>query len=218
MHTKVSYNNDEDNSYFSFATTASGYYYILLDELSTQADLELSIYSSDNFTNLIADTSSNETNGEFLYYALDGGKTYYAKVNNYTNSDDIYFDMIVKSPANSTGTGTISAPRSMTIDTIIQDAPIGKSYGDRYNYYKFTTTDTKGFYDMTITDVQGGATLYMYLYNDSKFSDQEGKNEDSDHKLSLYLQANTEYYLQIYNYTGTAINTYDVNSSHKCNI
>jgi len=224
MHTKVAYDlyssdsDDDDNSYYSFATSATGYYYILLDELSPEADLELYVYSNETYTTKVTEATTNETNGEFLYYLLEGDRTYYIKINNYTNSDDIYYDVIVKSPNNITGidtegNGTIAKPKTVTIGTSINDTIIGKNYGDRYNYYKFTTTDTKGFYDITITDIVGGANLYIYLYTDDKFASQEGKIEDTSalyQKLSIYLQANTTYYVQVYNSTGTAINSYDI--------
>lgn len=179
------YESGEDyrDSYYTFTTSSQGFYNIAISDSSQYVYL----YDDASFDDYFEVSYSD---GMRVY--LDANTTYYMKIYNST-SENATFDLSI-SGEGATNEGSESSPVSLTLESIhLAKTGVFDSGEDlRYSYYSFTT-DSEGYYEINASD----SSQWFYLYSDASFSDLE--ESDSSGELRLYLDANTTYYVEVYN-------------------
>lgn len=169
-----------DASYYQIDITEPGRYTFENNDSSNLP--EMYIYSDSEFSTLL--TSFLSTNE--LYFAIVDTGTYYIKVNNSGDYENLSFDTKAKFVSAFINEGNITSPILLTLpisDTINVDSAVP-------SYYKFSVEDS-GYYKINHYFSEDTSSLY----SDSSFSTLLA--EGSPEVITTILTAGTTYYLKI---------------------
>jgi hypothetical protein len=105
----------EDNkNYLKFTPAQTGYYTLHLGTEDEQ-DLEIKIYSDDEFSSLVTYSSGDSVVGEYFTYNYKADQDYYIMIENYDNSVDVDYNLLI-TPSSSDGYYTKDSPMNLTLD------------------------------------------------------------------------------------------------------
>lgn len=208
--TDESYNK----SYLAFRPKSTGYYSLHIGTKESQ-DLDIYLYSDEDFTQLLTSAETTSLYGEQLTYNLKADQTYYMIVSNYDNTIDIDYSLLATT-STVNGFHTKENPISFTLSDydefevlsqIGYDSPLSifDTNEDKHYIHIFSTKNTT-LYMKTFT-TQNNQDLDIKVYSDAKYSNlmyESSSTSLSIESLQINFENSKDYYIEITNFTNDA--------------
>ena len=210
------YEDDEsayNKSYLKFVPQTTNYFSIHLGTKDSQ-DLDIKIYSDDEYISEITLANRTSLKGEYLSFHAKKNQTYYILILNYDNSEDVDYDLLISSSL-SDGFYSKELPLTMQLKEENQMilAKIGYdsssvSYDDNEDklYMKVVSKITKTLYIKTQT-LDANQDLDIKVYSDSNYTSilyETSSGGTTQESLSIDFNVDTTYYIEILNFTNAA--------------
>jgi len=207
--------SDEDynRSYFKFTPTITSYHTIHLGTEDKQ-DLDIYIYSDDEFTSLIDKQKDSSIYGEIMTFNFKANQTYYIMVDNYDNSIDVDYNLLI-TQSSSTGFYTKELPLTLTLNSTSFELLTFIGYDSILNlfdddeeeiYLKIDSTQERTLYIKTQL-TENTQDIDIKVYSDSDYSDivyQTSSLDTTQESVSVGFATDTSYYVKITNFTNDA--------------
>lgn len=199
-----------NKSYLKFIPTTTGYHTIHIGTKDFE-DLDIRIFSDDEYSLQMASAIEDSTYGEILTFNAKANQVYYILVENYDNSEDIYYDLLV-SPSLENGYYSKNTPMQLTLDknnqTILTNIGYDLSnykYDDNEDtlYLKIDSSIREQLYIKT-TVTEQYQDLDIKVYSDNNYTDEIYTSTSIDvlnESLEVGFDINTTYYVIIQNFT-----------------
>lgn len=201
-----------NKSYFKFTPTVTSYHTI---HLSTQnnEDLDIKIYSDDDYTSLLTSSSDSSNKGEVFSFNAKASIDYYILIENYDNTVDVNYDLFI-SPSPSNSIYTKSIPMQLSLEKGTQTILSYIGYDSIFSifdtnedklYMKVESNIDKNLYIKTQT-IDNNQDLDIKIYSDSNYTNETYTSSSIDttnESLQVNFDTNTTYYILIQNFTNT---------------
>ena len=208
--TDESYNK----SYLAFRPKTTGYHSLHIGAKESQ-DLDVYLYSDDEFSQFLTSAETASLYGERLNYNLKENQTYYLLVKNYDNEIDVDYSLLItRTTVN--GFYTKKTPMTFALSDydefeifshIGYDSPLSIfDAGEDKHYVHIVSTKNATLYIKTLT-TQNNQDLDVKVYSDAQYSNllyQSSSTDLSKESLQVDFENARDYYVEIKNFTNDA--------------
>ncbi|QOP41696.1 hypothetical protein [Sulfurimonas marina] len=205
------YSSELNKSYLKFIPSSSGYYSIHIGTEDFQ-DLDIVLFSDEEFTQFITAKDSTSLYGERLNYNLKANQTYYIMIENYSNMSDVTYSLLV-TPSIDNGFYTKTTPMQIQLTSsdeftllsyIGYDSPLYAYDAAQDKHYIHVSSQVYATLYLKTFIAQNEQDLDIKVFSDPNYSQliyESSAASTTQESMQIDFQANTEYFIEIQNFT-----------------